>query len=209
MASWGGCPHSRELAGKQVASRTAGAALIISCPGRRSGSSQQHELSSLLQTAGHCQSSLPTSARQQEIKLSRLCPMSKAEQGKIRKQAAQKLRTRAFAPALQVKSIIGTLEEALPTPSHAVQDAVSGCLAPLMTGLAHDKSFIEDLLQRLLCTLVTHPQFAQRSVKGTTDGQVVIGALQLPSHQNMQSLTCSSSPGSWASQVVGRLLQEV
>ena len=133
MASWGGCSLGLELAGKQLASRTAGAALIICRPGRCSASSQQHELILSAAVGRALQPSLPAFARKEEFELSRLCPMSKGQAGHSNKTcttAAQMPTTGAVAPAVQVKSIIGTLEEALPTPSHAVQDAVSGCLAP-------------------------------------------------------------------------------
>jgi hypothetical protein len=54
---------------------------------------------------------------------------------------------------LQVRSIVETLLEVLTTPSEAVQRSVSGCLPPLMGGLAADAEYIASLVQRLLAML--------------------------------------------------------
>ena len=55
--------------------------------------------------------------------------------------------------AEQVRSIVETLLEVLTTPSEAVQRAVSGCLPPLMSGLASDAEYIKGLVARLLAML--------------------------------------------------------
>ena len=63
---------------------------------------------------------------------------------------------------VQVQSIVGTLLEALPTPSYSVQEAVSDCLAPLMSGLATDKSYVQSLAQRLLDATLSGPDYPHR-----------------------------------------------
>lgn len=63
---------------------------------------------------------------------------------------------------VQVQSIVGTLLEALPTPSYSVQEAVSDCLAPLMSGLATDKSYVKSLAQRLLDATLSGPDYPHR-----------------------------------------------
>ena len=50
----------------------------------------------------------------------------------------------------QVRSIVERLLEVLTTPSETVQRAVSGCLPPLMGGLAADAEYVAALVQRLL-----------------------------------------------------------
>lgn len=55
-----------------------------------------------------------------------------------------------------------TLLEALPTPSYSVQEAVSDCLAPLMSGLATDKSYVQSLAQRLLTATLSGPDYPHR-----------------------------------------------
>ncbi|DBB12167.1 TPA: hypothetical protein ACH3X3_006274 [Trebouxia sp. C0006] len=62
----------------------------------------------------------------------------------------------------KVQSIVGTLLEALPTPSYSVQEAVSDCLAPLMSGLATDKSYVQSLAQRLLDATLSGPDYPHR-----------------------------------------------
>lgn len=66
------------------------------------------------------------------------------------------------AGVLQVQSIVETLLEALPTPSYSVQEAVSDCLAPLMSGLATDKTYVESLAQRLLTATLSGPDYPHR-----------------------------------------------
>ena len=68
----------------------------------------------------------------------------------------------AYDWTLQVQSIVGTLLEALPTPSYSVQEAVSDCLAPLMSGLATDKSYVQSLAQRLLDATLSGPDYPHR-----------------------------------------------
>jgi hypothetical protein len=51
---------------------------------------------------------------------------------------------------MQVRSIVERLLEVLTTPSETVQRAVSGCLPPLMGGLAADAEYVAALVQRLL-----------------------------------------------------------
>ena len=63
---------------------------------------------------------------------------------------------------MQVKSIVQTLLEALPTPSYSVQEAVSGCLSPLMQGLSSDKEYVQSLAQRLLDSALTGPDYPHR-----------------------------------------------
>lgn len=63
---------------------------------------------------------------------------------------------------MQVQSIVGTLLEALPTPSYSVQEAVSDCLAPLMAGLATDKAYVQSLAQRLLDATLSGPDYPHR-----------------------------------------------
>ena len=63
---------------------------------------------------------------------------------------------------VQVQSIVGTLLEALPTPSYSVQEAVSDCLAPLMSGLATDRSYVQSLAQRLLDATLSGPDYPHR-----------------------------------------------
>ena len=65
---------------------------------------------------------------------------------------------------LQVKSIVQTLLDALPTPSYSVQEAVSGCLSPLMQGLSSDKAYVQSLAQRLLDSALTGPDYPHRFV---------------------------------------------
>ena len=65
-------------------------------------------------------------------------------------------------PSLQVQSIVGTLLEALPTPSYSVQEAVSDCLAPLMSGLAADKTYVQTLAKRLLDATLAGPDYPHR-----------------------------------------------
>ena len=55
-----------------------------------------------------------------------------------------------------------TLLEALPTPSYSVQEAVSDCLAPLMSGLATDKAYVQSLAQRLLTATLSGPDYPHR-----------------------------------------------
>ena len=61
-----------------------------------------------------------------------------------------------------MQSIVETLLEALPTPSFSVQEAVSDCLAPLMPGLATNKSYVQSLAQRLLTATLTGPDYPHR-----------------------------------------------
>ena len=64
--------------------------------------------------------------------------------------------------ALQVKSIVQTLLDALPTPSYSVQEAVSGCLSPLMQGLSQDQVYVQSLAKRLLDSALTGPDYPHR-----------------------------------------------
>lgn len=52
------------------------------------------------------------------------------------------------------RAVLETLLEVLSTPSEAVQRAVSSCLAPLMTPLAGERSYVEDVIERLLARLI-------------------------------------------------------
>lgn len=63
---------------------------------------------------------------------------------------------------MQVKSIVQTLLDALPTPSYSVQEAVSGCLSPLMQGMSSDKEYVQSLAQRLLESALTGPDYPHR-----------------------------------------------
>ena len=63
-----------------------------------------------------------------------------------------------------MQSIVETLLEALPTPSYSVQEAVSDCLAPLMSGLATDKSYVQSLAQRLLTATLSGPDYPHRYI---------------------------------------------
>ena len=63
---------------------------------------------------------------------------------------------------LQVQSIVETLLEALPTPSYSVQEAVSDCLAPLMSGLATHTTYVQSLAQRLLAATLSGPDYPHR-----------------------------------------------
>ena len=55
-----------------------------------------------------------------------------------------------------------TLLEALPTPTYSVQEAVSDSLAPMMSGLATDKAYVQSLAQRLLTATLTGPDYPHR-----------------------------------------------
>jgi hypothetical protein len=51
------------------------------------------------------------------------------------------------------RAVLETLLEVLATPSEAVQRAVSSCMAPLMTPLAGERTYVEGVLERLLARL--------------------------------------------------------
>ena len=61
-----------------------------------------------------------------------------------------------------MKSIVQTLLDALPTPSYSVQEAVSGCLSPLMQGMSSDKEYVQSLAQRLLESALAGPDYPHR-----------------------------------------------
>lgn len=85
---------------------------------------------------------------------------------------------------LQVQSIVETLLEALPTPSYSVQEAVSDCLAPLMSALATDKTYVHSLAQRLLTATLSGPDYPHRYPSAVAYLQPL-----LPSQTCSQTLT--------------------
>lgn len=63
---------------------------------------------------------------------------------------------------MQVKGILETLVDVLRTPSAEVQKAVAACMPPLMPLLSDDRTYLENLVQRLLDRLLKGKSYGDR-----------------------------------------------